>query len=792
MNSHALQVLEYREALGVVASFAASEVGAAAVRSLLPSTNPERVRAELQLVGEGVALLRHQGWAMPSIPDLGESLTVLAVEGSSWDGSTLRKATQAIAAARAVRRLILPLRDSYRLLADIAGLLAELPGVAEEIERAVAEDGALRDNASPELRRLRREMHGARARIVSRLTEFAASLPPHLQVTDASVSVREGRYVIPVRREGRGEVGGIVHGESQTGATLFIEPPVAVEMMNRLRELEAAEIREVQRVLRELTARLRPHAPEVEATLAALIRLDTVYGRSRYAIAVDGAVPEVLAPGAEALRIVQGKHPLLLAKGDAVVPFDLPMEDGERTLVISGPNTGGKTVLLKALGLITLLAQSGVVPPVMEGTRLLLFREVFADIGDEQSIEASLSTFSAHLRNLRETLNAADGDSLVLIDEIGSGTDPVEGAALARAILAELTERSCFTVATTHLGALKLLATEDHRVVNASLQFDADRLQPTYRLLKGVPGRSYGLAIARRLGLPAELLERAEEALPHGERDVARLLLELEAKEQRVDEESSRLRGELAMTAELRAELERREVELRRREKDAERRARQQARDLLMQSRAEVEAAIQEVRAAADEAAVAEASRSARRRVEEAAHQQRERAPRSAPRPRSPVVGGELRVGARVRIESLGRTGTLLEIRDSKAVVEAGGLRMQLPTEDLTMLPPGDQPGDVSKPASRPSVGRYQGDFEASTEIDLRGLRPDDLALRLGRALDNAVLAGLPSFRIIHGKGTGVLRAEVEELLRRDPRIATFRPGDRFEGGTGVTVVEFG
>jgi DNA mismatch repair protein MutS2 len=789
MSEHALEVLEYTAALDLVARNASSDLGAEAVRGLRPDVSADRIASELRPVAEMIALLGgDEGWALPVIPEIREPLRKLRVEGSVWEAPALHAAGVLIVSSRTARRELHPHRDRFPLLHAIAEQLIELPKVAEEVARAIGEDAQVRDEASPELYRLRREMRGARSRIVARLTDYAGSLPGHLQVADASVTVREGRYVIPVRREGRGEVGGIVHGESGTGATLFIEPPVAIEMMNRLRELESEESREVLRILRSLTETLRPHRAELLESLDALVRLDSIFARARYAARIGAHLPEILPPGADELVIVEGRHPLLLASGAPVVPFDLRMEPGERTLLISGPNTGGKTVLLKALGLIGLLAQSGVVPPVGLGTRLPVFTGVFADIGDEQSIEASLSTFSAHLKNLRETLEAADGGSLVLIDEIGSGTDPVEGGALAQAILLELTRRSAFTLATTHLGQLKLLAVEDPRVVNASLQFDADRLSPTYRLLKGVPGRSYGLAIARRLGLPAAVLEEAEEALPQGERDVAKLLLELEAKEQRVEQVSAALEARLSETERLKAELVEREEALQRREQDAERRARQQARDLLLQSRQEVETAIREVRDAADEEKLAAAARAARRRVEEAAQRQKERTG-EAPE-RRPKAGGSvqpLTPGLRVRVETLGSTGTVLEVRDGRVTVETGGLRMTVPGDDLTPLPPGDQ--KPKKPKSR--GGYVVADLEASSQVDLRGLRVDELDLRLNRALDAALMSGLPTFRIIHGKGTGALRAHVRQILEADRRVKLIRPGDRFEGGTGVTVVEF-
>lgn len=796
MNSHALEVLGYRDALAIVGGHASSALGRAAVQELHPSTELEWIRGELAAVAEVMALLvRDPGWGLPTIPDLREPLRRLRVEGSVLEAEELRAASVLLTSSRTARRSILAQRDQLPRVAVEAEVLADLPAVIAGIERAVDENGVLRDDASPELARLRRAMQGARARIVARLNGYVSSLPDHYRVPDAAVTIREGRYVIAIRREGRGEVGGIVHDESGTGATLFVEPPVAIDMMNELREMEAAELREVRRILRELTAGLRPHQEAMTVSLETLVRLDGLLARARYAVKSEGVPPDVHGAGSQ-YSVVEGRHPLLLARSGSVVPFALRMEQNERTLVISGPNTGGKTVLLKAMGLISLLAQSGVVPPVGPGTSLPIFRAVFADIGDEQSIEASLSTFSAHLKNLRETVLEADDGALVLIDEIGSGTDPVEGGALARAILQELTRRGAFTVATTHLGELKLLASEDPRVVNASLQFDAERLEPTYRLLKGVPGRSYGLAIARRLGMPEGVLAEAEAALPQGERDVARLLLELEAKEQRASETALQLEGELAATRERAAELEAREVALRERERDAERRARQQARDLLMHARREVEAAIGEVRAVASEAELEEAARAARRRVEEAAQAQRERVPTprtdrrgggGAP-PTEPAAG--LEPGMRVRIASLGKTGTVVELRDGKAMVETGGLRMLLPRADLSPLPAGDQQPDAQR-SRRPAGGYIDAHMEASSEVDLRGLRVDELELRLGRALDAALMSGLPSFRVIHGKGMGALRARVQELLQADPRVTRFRPGDRFEGGTGVTVAEF-
>lgn len=820
MNRHALEVLEYPTALAVVAAHASSSLGAEAVRGLEPSDAHAWVEPELRRVEEVASFLRaNDAWAPPAIPDLRASLRRLATQGTVWEAPVLRDAGVLLRSARLVRRAVLPAAEEYPLLAELARRLAALDAEEEAIRRAVDDAGEVRDDASRELAGLRRELRGARARIVKRLEQFMASLPERFRVADASVSVREGRYVIPVRREGRAEVGGLVHDESATGATLFVEPPFAIELMNRLRSLERAESREVLRILRELTERLRPHRDALVATLDALVELDSRFARARYALSCGGHRPVVVRGANRGYGVVRGFHPLLLAADGEVVPFDLELGPDERTLLVSGPNTGGKTVLLKAIGLISALTQSGVIPPVGAGTRLPLFRDVFADIGDEQSIEASLSTFSAHLKNLREILEQAGGEALVLIDEIGSGTDPAEGGALATAILTELTRRGALTVATSHLGQLKLLAGEEPGIVNASLQFDSRELRPTYRLKKGVPGRSYGLAIARRLGFPEPVLERAEGTLPQAERDVSQLLLELEEKEQRMAEALREVEAARRESARLRAELDAREREVRQRERDAERRARQQARDLLLGSRAEVEAAILELREAVErgltEAELKERARQARRRVEAAAKRQADRTPAAGPAgPSARSVGSGSRAapsaggaqtgsgeaagmnglpwpeaGRRVRVAATGGVGTVLEVRDGRAIVETGGVRLQVPVAELTPLGAAEEPKPPAAGAAA-GTGWTAPEPDARPEIDLRGLRAEEVSGRLDPALDAASRAELGTLRVIHGKGTGALREVVADLLEGDPRVSSFRPGGPGEGGSGVTVVE--
>jgi DNA mismatch repair protein MutS2 len=791
MNRHALEVLQYPQTLDLVAGHASSPLGADRVRALEPSDARAWIETELDRVDELMRTIRRgPGWSMPRIPDCRPALRRLAAQGSVLDAPELRDLADLCDSAGTARTLLRANAERMPTIAAIDARLHPLEPVVRQIRHAVDEDGTVRDNASKDLARIRREMRGARNRIVDKLEQYVASLPARFRVADASVTLREGRYVIPVRREGRGEVGGLVHDESATGQTLFVEPPVAIELMNRLRELEIAESREVQRILRELSESIRPRHDELRESLDALVDLDTVHARANYALRNEGERPVLASAGGE-YEVVHGRHPQLLAGSGDTVPFDLRLDPGERTLLISGPNTGGKTVLLKAVGLISALSQSGIIPPVGAGTKLPVFRDLFADIGDEQSIEASLSTFSAHLRNLREIIEQARGDALVLIDEMGSGTDPIEGAALAKSIIVELTRRGAMTLASTHLGELKDLATVEDGVVNASLDFDAKELRPTYRLRKGVPGRSYGLAIAKRLGFPSEVLERAESFVPESERALSTLLEEVEVKERELTAALDEAERAKATARTLERELQERSAELEAKERTAERRARQQARDLLLASRAEVEAAIDEVRSAAAASTTERdaAFHSARSRLEQKASRQAKRVP-AKPAKAEPGTMPTFAEGERVRLETMGATGTIVELRDDRATVDVRGVRMQVAVDSLSRV----AESEVEKSPARSTAARGSGwsgpDFDASSEVDLRGMRADEAIAKLATAIDAAIQAALPALRIIHGKGTGALREVVAEALRSDRRVASFRAGGIGEGGTGVTVAE--
>ena len=764
--SAVLETLEFPAALERVAAHAAGPLGAARVRSRTPVADMEAIRAALAQVAELAALLlRDDSIRAEPVPDIGPALELLAVAGSALDGAALVGLGRALVAARIVAA------DLGRLAPHAprtAALRVAVP--ARDLETRLAHsldpEGQVLDGASRGLARARRAVREARHRLVQRLETILGALDPTERAPDAAVTVRGGRYVIPVRGTARSKVGGIVHDESATRSTVFVEPPEVIELGNALREHEAEEQREVLQVLRDLTELLRPVRETIAAGWEMCIAFDDLCARARYAVLVNGFAPSI---GTGSLEIHDGRHPLLASPpdplstswrgGTVVVPFDLVLAPDEFTVLVSGPNTGGKTVLIKAVGLLCLMAQSGIVPPIGPQSTLPVFDGVFADIGDRQSIAASLSTFSAHVAVLRDILERAGSGALVLLDEIGSGTDPAEGAALAAAVLKTLTRRRAVTLATTHLGALKQLATETVGIVNASLQFDAETLTPTFRLLKGVPGRSYGLAIARRLGIAAAVLDIAERAVPDRERTLDALLAtveararELEARERALAAREQGVREEAARVDARGEEVAGREREVKARARGLEQAARDQTRAYLLEARKKVEEALGRARAAVDEAT----AREARRLVEQALEETE---------PRETGDTRETRKGK-------GETWLSLEELKRRQQEPAGGPRR----------PP--------SPA-RPPAGAGHSTATAATEVSLRGLRVDEAEALLVKALDDAVLADLPYLRVIHGKGTGVLRQLVHDILSADTRVERFGFAPPNQGGHGVTVVEF-
>ena len=736
-----LDTLEFPTALERVAEHAQGPLGAARVRSRRPSFDPIRIREALAQVAELAAqLITDENLRAEAVPDVAPALELLMVEGSALEPEALLDVLALLVAARAVGT---ELKRLEHLAPRAAGLRVEpLPKHLEpRLQASIGPDGSVLDGAAPELARARKAVREAREQLVHRLEQILAGLKTEDRSGDAGVTVRNNRYVIPVRNTSRARVGGIIHDESATRATVFVEPPEVIELGNELRSREAAEQREVLRVLRELTDLLRPHRDLLTQSLEMCVAFDDLCARARYAVLVNGHTPAI---GEGPLAIHDGRHPLLLDGERAVVPFDLVLAGDEWTVLVSGPNTGGKTVLIKAVGLLALLAQSGIIPPTGPRSSLPVFTTMFADIGDKQSIAESLSTFSAHTRTLREILGGAGAGSLVLLDEIGSGTDPAEGGALAAATLRALTRRHAVTLATTHLGALKQLAAETVGIVNASLQFDAETLTPSYRLLKGVPGRSYGLAIARRLGVAAEVLADAERSVPDAERQLDRLLADVETRRQDVEKHARELQEREKAVGEEREGVNRRgedvaerERSVRERERSLDTAAREQARAYLLDARKTVEAALAQARAAVDEATAKEA----RQLLERAITDSRE----------SGVVHS-----------------------DAKGWQSLEDLKRARGTGRTTP--------DSRLPIAEMSIG--------STEISLLGMRADEAEGVLLRALDDAIAGDLPYLRIIHGKGTGALRKMVHEVLGNDRRVRRFGFAAANQGGAGATVAE--
>lgn len=787
-----LATLEFGAALALVAARAAGPLGAARVAARRPGHEAGAIRVELARVGEVLSLFRRGDppRAEP-VPELRHAAMRLRVEGGVLEAGDLLAVRRTLAAARAVAGEL----DRVRELAPaLQALRADpLPRALERrLEESVDEQtGELLDTASPALAAARRAVQVSRDRLLRRLDGLLRGLDPQAVPAGAAVTVREGRYVIPVRRDSRHRPDGIVHDESASAGTLFVEPTAAVELGNALRAAIAEEQQEVLRVFRELTGLLRPERERLLAAHEMVVAVDDLVARARYAHEVEAEVPEVGEPGGT-LALRRARHPLLLERLGEVVPFDLTLEPGARTLLISGPNTGGKTVLLKTAGLAALLVQSGVVPPLGAGSRLPVFHRAFADIGDHQSIAADLSTFSAHLALLRQVLAEADDATLVLLDEVGSGTDPAEGAALAAAALRALTARGTVTLATTHLGALKTLAARAAGVVNGSLHFDTATLSPTYRFQLGVPGRSYGLAIARRLGIDAGVLSEAEAEVPEAERALESLLASVEERDRLLQSRLGALEIREAEAGALGERLAAREARLAereqaadRREREAERRAREAARDHLLQARAEVEAALARVAAAASK----EAAREARRQVEEAIRREGEAIASLEEHPElEPGAAGVPAVGRRVRTAA-GATGRVAEVRaDGRLVVTAGAMRLVVPAEGVELLA---ERATEARPASAPVPEAPGAATDAAMEIDLRGFRADEAEAATVAAIDAAVLAEHPHLRIIHGMGTGVVRDRVRRVLQHDRRVAGFAFAPRAQGGTGVTIVEF-
>ena len=673
------------------------------------------------------------------------------------------------------------IRSAESLFADVRphpplaarARFARPPGsLAQAVENAIGGGGDVLDRASPALGSARGELRNAQARLQQRLDGLLRSdLARYLQ--DPIVTQRGGRYVVPVKSEYRSAVKGIVHDQSASGATVFIEPLEVLEANNRVREAELAEQQEIQRILDGLSRAVEAASEDLHATLEALVALDVILAKAALADAFGAERPALNATGR--VDLIGARHPLLIERGTPVVAIDVSLGTDFRVLVITGPNTGGKTVTLKTIGLLALMAAAGLQLPAERGSSVAVFRRIFADIGDEQSIAQSLSTFSSHLRNVVATLADAEAGDLALLDEVGAGTDPDEGAALAMAVLETLLARGVLVAASTHYPELKAFALNTAGVTNASVEFDTETLRPTYRVHVGLPGASQAFAIAARLGLAADVLVRAETHLSDLHRSLERTLRE--AQRQRTELatalEEARLAAADAAGALARAEGDADKV--RAQATEALRRARSDADELILQARR----ALRQAESARDEAAKRNLVDDARAALEEAERAQRDAAP--APRP---VVRHDIAIGAPVLVDGVTEAGTLISIDDKGiAEVASGALRLRVPRESL-------RPAPHAVP-ERPARTVVQGRSGSSVplQLDLRGARAEEALEELERYLNNAAIAGYDRVRVVHGKGTGALRIAVREVLARHPLVREHAPAAANEGGDGATIV---
>jgi DNA mismatch repair protein MutS2 len=781
MNPKHWTTLELYKVLTRVANYTSFSAGGDLARALTPSPDPELVTRRLRETSEARRLLDAK-----SDVGLGGVHDVRPLVGAAMRGGTLLPqelldVRGTLIGARELRRTLTKLDQPFPTLADIAARIADLPGVINEIGRCIDADRAeVFDHASPALAAVRREVREAFNRLQDKLQRILTNPRhgPYLQ--EAILTQRSGRYVIPLKAEFKGRIQGIVHDQSASGATLFIEPLATVELNNRWRELQLKEEREVQKILYELSQRVGAEAAIIAATVEALAAIDLIFARAKYAEATRCVEPTLRVRAADAtdsgpIGLRQARHPLL--DPATVVPLDIVLESGVRIVVITGPNTGGKTVTLKTVGLLALMAQCGLHIPAADGSTLTIFSKVFADIGDEQSIEQSLSTFSSHLVNIRSFLDQVDDRSLVLLDELGAGTDPAEGSALARALLDELRDRGAVVFVATHYPELKVWAHHAPGAVNASVEFDAETLQPTYKLTIGLPGRSNAFAIATRLGLPAGIVSAARSLVAEGDLKAEDLLADIHRQREATEAAQQ-------ATAAAQSEAERVARELRQRlskiedERDA---ILDRARDDAAQQIAALGEEIASLRKRLSAAQQAELDAVKARAAELAAHVEPERpAPVELPKVEARRA---IRVGDAVWLKTLDTIGQVLSIAGREAEVGIGAMRMRARLDDLEWR------SSPERATEREGRLHVQLATAPRLELDLRGLRADEALRELEKHLEAAYLAGLPFTRVIHGKGTGSLRKAVREALRGNPVVSAVESGQDGEGGDGVTVV---
>lgn len=796
MDAKHLHTLEFHTILERMAAHTSFSFGRERALSIQPTTDLEEARRLLRLTGEARLLLDTKGvLSVGGARDV-RPLLSRAERHATLDPQELLDIKETLVAGRALRRSLSRMGSQVPMLAQKASLIEECAHVASEISRCINDRGEVVDSASPKLGRIRAELKIAHDRLLDKLNRILTSGDNSQFLQEPLVTQRGGRYVIPLKAEFKGRIQGLVHDESGSGATLFIEPLATVELNNAWRELQLEEDREVRRILMELTDLVAEESPLIMRSLSILAELDVIFAKAKYAEQIRATEPTLVDfapkparsdpqggelpphPGSR-IRLLKARHPLLAP--ETVVPIDAVFTDQFFVLVVTGPNTGGKTVSLKTVGLMALMAQSGLHLPAADGCELSIFPNVFADIGDEQSIEQSLSTFSSHLTNIIDILNRADSRSLVLLDEIGAGTDPVEGSALARAILSHLVERRITTMATTHYSELKYYAQVTPGVENASVEFNVETLSPTFELTIGLPGRSNAFAIATRLGLPADIVQEGRSLVAPESLEADALLGEIQVAHRESQAELQAARAAREELQHLQSSMQKQVAEIEASKGSILAQARDEMREELDTFQRELKRARRQIdRGVAMPDTVAEA--------EQIAQALETQLPPPPPPPPPEFLPGTLQVGSSVWVKSLKAVGEVAAMDGSKVEVSLGRFRLSVDPGDLEIRATPAQ--ESARAASSDRVSVAQPTRQVKSELDLRGWRAEETLAELDRYLNDAFLMGMPWVRIIHGKGTGVLRQIVREAMASHPLVAKYAPGKPEEGGDGVTVAE--
>ncbi|MBD9077207.1 MAG: endonuclease MutS2 [Clostridium sp.] len=834
MNQKALKTLEYTKIITQLESHAASPLGKSLCRELSPSSDLEEIRTRQAQTTDAVNRVRLKGSvSFSGLREIGGSLKRLEI-GSSLSipellsiSSVLTVASRAKAYGRRDTEdppVFTPRFPGQKppKQAEVAEYVPDsldplfqsiepLTPLNNEIKRCILSEDEIADEASPGLSRVRRSIKAAADRIHTQLNSILNSHRTYLQ--DAVITMRDGRYCLPVKAEYKNQVSGMVHDQSATGSTLFIEPMAIVKLNNEIRELEIQEQKEIEAVLASLSNEAAPHIEELRLNMELLAQLDFIFAKAALSRQYRCSAPVFNDKGR--IHIKDGRHPLL--DPQKVVPINIWLGKNFDLLIVTGPNTGGKTVSLKTVGLFTLMGQAGLHIPAWEGSELAVFDEVFADIGDEQSIEQSLSTFSAHMTNIVSILQQADSRSLCLFDELGAGTDPTEGAALAIAVLSFLHNMKCRTMATTHYSELKVFALTTPGVENACCEFSVETLQPTYRLLIGIPGKSNAFAISKKLGLPDFIIEDAKSHLEAKDESFEDLLASLETSRVTIEKEQEEIRSYKEEIAQLKSRLTQKEERLDERKDKLIRNASEEAQRILREAKETADQTIREINRLASESGVGKELEAQRAKLREQIKKTDDKLAVKAKGPSQPISPKKLKIGDGVKVLSMNLKGTVSTLPDAKGdlFVQMGILRSRVNIRDLELIREDDISAILGDGSSRTYGGTAAGSkakktfsqakgngsgsgqirmsksFSVGTEVNLIGMTTDEAVPAMEKYLDDAYLAHMPSVRVVHGRGTGALKNACHKRLRQLKYVKDFRLGEFGEGGTGVTIVTF-